>query len=192
VALRQGGTDRTMPTSMQHSWLVPLVGAVGNTIILVLVLRGGARSASQRAFAWMTFTTVTWSLDLFALYFFKDPAAAEWWRTVFRTGMCFLPAAFFHATLALAESWARRWRVTLGVAYAVGAALAVANLHGDLVSGVSPHVWGWYIRPKPLYSAMTVLILVYVSLSVERVWHAYRHPLSPRQRVQAKFWFLAV
>ena len=180
-----------MPVSMQHSWLVPLLGAVGNTIILVLVLRGGARSASQRAFAWMTFTTVTWSLDLFALYYFTDPAAAEWWSTFFRTGMCFLPAAFFHATLALSESWGRRWIALLGVAYAVGGLLGIANLHGDLVSGVSPHVWGWYIRPKPLYSAMTALILIYTSLSLERVWHAYRHPTSPRQRVQAKFWFLA-
>src|ERR1051326_4995356 len=130
LALRQSGTAWRMPVSMQHSWLVPLVGAVGNTIILVLVLRGGARSASQRAFAWLTFTTVTWSLDLFALYYFKDPGAAEWWSTLFRTGMCFLPAACLHTTLELADSWSHRWKVVLGVAYAVGAFLAVANLHG--------------------------------------------------------------
>src|SRR5437867_2020526 len=30
-----------------------------------------------------------------------------------------------------------------------------------------------------------------MALGLQRIWHAYRRPTSPRQRVQAKFWFLA-
>ena len=39
-------------------------------------------------------------------------------------------------------------------------ALAIANLHGELVSGVRRHVWGWYIEPTRLYALMTALMNV--------------------------------
>jgi signal transduction histidine kinase len=38
---------------------------------------------------------------------------------------------------------------------------------------------------------MTALIAVDIPLALQRVWHAHRYPSSPRQRVQARFWFLA-
>jgi signal transduction histidine kinase len=175
---------------MQHHWVVPLFAAVANSVICVLVLRGGLRRPITRTFAWMTLTTILWNLDIFALYYFDDAQSAELWSRLFRTGMCFAPAALFHASLVQSESWGRRWRVALLLSYLVAAGLALANLHGDLVSGLSRHAWGWYVQPTRLYSVMTALIVVDVPLALQRVWHAHRHPTSPRQRVQAKFWFL--
>ena len=69
-------------------------------------------------------------------------------------------------------------------------ALSILNLQGYLVAGVTPHVWGWYIQPTPLYGVLSALLVVFLVLWAERVWHTYRHPASSRQRVQAKFWVL--
>src|SRR5437867_3801395 len=176
---------------MQHHWVVPLVAAVANAIICLLVLRGGVRNRALRVFAWMIFNTVLWNLDIFSLDYFSDGLSAEWWSQLFRIGVCFAPAAFFHAAMVQAESRGRLWAGLLVSAYAVAGLLAAANFHGDLVHGVMRHAWGWYIVPTRLYSVLTGLIAVCMLLGLQQVWHAYRHPTSPRQRVQAKFWFLA-
>src|SRR5437867_5087705 len=176
---------------MQHHWVVPLVAAVANAIICLLVLRGGVRNHALRVFAWMILNTVLWNLDIFALDYFTDPLSAEWWSQLFRVGVCFAPAAFFHAALVQAESRGRGWNGLLAFIYAVAGLLAALNFHGDLVHGVSRHVWGWYIEPTRLYSLVTVDIATCMALGLQRIWHAYRRPTSPRQRVQAKFWFLA-
>src|SRR5438477_1497788 len=71
-------------SSMQHHWVVPLVAAVADSVICVLVLRGGLRRAITRTFAWMTFCMVFWNLDIFALYYFPDAEPAELWSRLFR------------------------------------------------------------------------------------------------------------
>jgi len=176
---------------MQHHWVVPLVAAVANAIICLLVLRGGVRKRALRIFVWMIFNTVLWNLDIFSLDYFSDGLSAEWWSQLFRIGVCFAPVAFFHAALVQAESRGRLWTGLLVGAYAVAGLLVALNFHGDLVHGVSRHAWGWYIEPTRLYSLVTVYIAACMALALERIWHAYRRPRSPRQRVQAKFWFLA-
>ncbi|HEV7731918.1 MAG TPA: GAF domain-containing protein, partial [Candidatus Binatia bacterium] len=175
---------------MQYHAAVPLLAAVANLVICASVLRRG-RSRMTMAFAWMTVCMVSWNLDIFALYHFADPAAAEWWSRVFRIGICFAPVASLNGALILVGSWGRGWRVLLGTGYALAALLAMANMAGWLVRGVSPHAWGWYIEPTPLYGVLSALIVVYLLITVERVWYAFRHSASPRSRVQAKFWLLA-
>lgn len=171
--------------------LVPLIAAAANLGICIPVLRRGLRQRVTRAFVWMTFALIGWNLDLFCLYHFNDPAEAEWWSRLFRTAMCFGPVAAYHFALAVAGSDGRVSRAVLGVGYAASVLLAIANLHGDLVSGVGPHIWGWYPIPTRLYSAFSVLIVVYLVLMFERMIHAYRRAPSPRQRVQARFCLLA-
>src|SRR2546430_13174182 len=51
--------------------------------------------------------------------------------------------------------------------------------------------WGWCIEPARLYSLVAGDIARCMARGFQRIWHAYRRPMSPRQRVQAKFWFLA-
>ena len=176
---------------MQHHWAVPLVAAVANAIICLLVLRGGVRNRALRVFVWLIFNTVLWNLDIFSLDYFSDGLSAEWWSQLLRIGVCFAPVAFFHAALVQAESRGRFWTGLLLAAYAVAGLLAALNFHGDLVHGVSRHEWGWYIEPTRLYSLVTADIATCMALGLQRIWHAYRRPTSPRQRVQAKFWFLA-
>ncbi len=175
---------------MQYHAAVPLLAAVANLVIAGAVVRRG-RSRLTMVFAWMTGCLVFWNLDIFALYHFTDPVEAEWWSRVFRTGICYAPVASLHGALVLAGASSRRWRVLLGVGYAVASLLAMANMAGWLVRGVAPHAWGWYVDPTPLYAVLTALLVVFLLLTVERVWYAYRNSASPRSRVQAKFWLLA-
>ena len=171
--------------------LVPLVAAVANAIIFALVLRGGM-NAIRRVFAWMTLTVISWNLDIFSLYYFPDVPSALWWSMVFRTGVCLVPAAVLHSVCVLTGAKGRIWSSLLAAGYTTGAFLVIANFRGALVSRLTPHPWGWYIEPAPLYSIMTALILIYFSLSIGRVAHTYRHPSDARQRTQAKFWLLAI
>lgn len=176
---------------MAHHSLVPLAAAAANLVICLVVLSGGMRQRGPRTFAWLIACAISWNLDIFALNHFDDPHQAEWWARVFRTGICMAPAALLHATFVLADCVRGRWAALLGGAYVIGVLLAIANMQGLLVKGLGRHVWGWYIEPTPLYSVLTALLLLSAVLWVERVLYTYRHPVSPRQRAQAKLWLLA-
>ncbi|MGH7343035.1 MAG: hypothetical protein ACREKH_21325, partial [Candidatus Rokuibacteriota bacterium] len=110
---------------------------------------------------------------------------------VFRVGICFAPVTAFHFALVLSETKGQAWRGILTGAYATAAILAIANLQGSLVKSLSRESWGWYVVPGPLYGGLTALLVILLLLWAERVFKAYRHPSSPRQRTQAKFWLLA-
>ncbi len=170
---------------------VPLIAAIASLLVCVPVLRQRERQRIHTIFVWLTLTSAAWNLGIFSLQSFADASAAEHWSRVFRTGICFAPVLAFHFSLALADNRDRRWTAVLAVGYAAATALALANAAGFLVSGVRPHIWGWYPQPTRLYAGVTVLILGYLGLTVERVYHTYRHPVSARQRTRAKFWVLA-
>jgi signal transduction histidine kinase len=177
---------------MRFHALVPLAAAAANLIICVAVLKHGIRKRDYLPFALLTLTIVAWNLDIFSLYHFTDRDAAQWWSTFFRTGIVFAPAASLHATFFLFEARSRLWDWLLRAGYATGAVLAVANFGGFLAGDMIPHRWGWYIEATPLYGVFTALLLVYLPVMAYRVYTAFRHPSSARQRVQAKFWLVAV
>ncbi len=176
---------------MSYHWLIPLLAAGANVAVCFLVLRLGMRDRLHRGFAAVTLASASWDLGIFSLCFFSDPASAEWWSRVFRTGICLAPAVVYHFGLLLSPSDRRSARVFLVFGYVAGGALAILNLQGALVIGLTPHTWGWYLRTARLYNALTALLLLYLVLWAERGWAAYRYASSARQRVQAKFWLLA-
>jgi signal transduction histidine kinase len=173
-----------------HAFL-PLAAALANVVICIPALRRGLKEPLIRTFAGMTAAIVSWNLALFSLYHFDDPVTAEWWNRLFRTGICFAPVAAFHFGVSLSDERNTRGRATLVAGYLFAAALAVANARGALVRSLEPHAWGWYIRPTPLYWGISVLLAIFLPLTLERMAYAYRHAQSPRQRVQAKFALLA-
>jgi two-component system NtrC family sensor kinase len=176
---------------MRHHALIPLAAAVANFVICIPVVRRGLRQSPIAAFAWLTLTIVAWDLDVFALYYFTDVHAAEWWSRVFRVGICFAPVAAYQLALAISGTKGRTWRAVMLGGYACAALFSVANLRGALVSSLKPHSWGWYPVPTQLYAGVSCLLLVYLTLTVERLWYGYRHADSPRARTQAKFCLLA-
>ena len=176
---------------MPYHALVPLSAAMANLVICLLVLRKGLREPLNRAFAMMAAGIVAWNIDIFCLYYFDDIALADWWSRVFRVGICFAPVTAFHFALVLSETKGQIWRGILTGAYATAGILSIANLQGSLVKSLTREPWGWYIVPGPLYGGLTALLVILLTLWAERVFKAYRHPSSPRQRTQAKFWLLA-
>jgi hypothetical protein len=176
---------------VRYHWLIPLAAALAVLIVFVPVLRGGVQHRLHRAFAVMTLVLAAWNLDIFSLYYFADLESAEWWSRVFRTGICFAPASVLHFALVLSGTDGPTWRKLMWGGYLISAGFALANMEGILVERLVPHDWGWYVEPTRLYGGFTACLLASFALSGERIWHAYRHSSSPRQRVQAKFWLLA-
>ncbi|MGH7895611.1 MAG: histidine kinase N-terminal 7TM domain-containing protein, partial [Candidatus Binatia bacterium] len=177
---------------MGHDWLVPLGAAIANLVIATIVLWRGAPGPATQAFAWMGATATLWNLDIFALYYFEDMVAAEWWSRVFRVGVCFAPVAVFHFTRLITEHDRPVWRGLDVAGHALALTFAVVGLFpGTLVRGLEQHRWGFYIDPTPLYTPVAISIVVYMALSVGLMWHRYRRPLSARQREQAKLFFVA-
>jgi two-component system, NtrC family, sensor kinase len=171
--------------------LIPLAAAIANLAICFPVIRRGVRQPIIATFAWMTLTIVAWDLDIFALYYFTDVVAAEWWSRVFRVGICFAPVAAFHLAVAISATTIGVWRGLLIGGYTGAFLLSVANLAGALVTGLKPHSWGWYPVPTHLYAGVSLLLVVYLPLTVERLWYGYRHADTSRARAQAKFCLLA-
>lgn len=173
-----------------HS-VFPAVAAIANFIIAVAVLRRSAQDRVARIFAGVSVCLVSWNLGIFSLFHFSDPQLAESWSRIFRTGIVFAPTLVFHMSVALRNCRGLAWTSLLALGYASSSVLAIANFAGLLVHGVDEHYWGWYIVATPLYTGVTIHLAVYLLLSMERMYSAYRYPSSPRIRVQAKFWFLA-
>src|SRR5439155_744238 len=86
----------------------------------------------------------------------------------------------------------RAWSWLIAAGYTAAAVLVIANFRGALVHRLTPHAWGWYIEPAPLYALMTASVLAYLPLSIARIAYTYRRPASARQQVQAQFWLLAI
>ena len=170
---------------------IPLVAAVANLVIGAAVLSHGYKDRLGRVFAFLSLCMTSWNLGIFALYYFPDIPSAEIWSRVFRTGIVFAPTAAFHTALVLNQSRTRTWSFALFASYLFSTFLAVLNAKGLLVSGLTAHYWGWYIERTQLYDAVTMHVVMFTALSVERTFHAYRFPHSTRGKAQAKFWFLA-
>src|SRR5262249_14352549 len=142
---------RIEASAMRYHCLIPLTAALANLLICVLVARQGLRDRLRRAFVGMALAIVAWNLDIFALYYFTAQAAAEWWTRASRTGICLAPPAIFHFSLVLSDARDPYWLAVLIAGYALGVLLAVANLAGLMVTRLTPHQWGWYVQPGPLY-----------------------------------------
>lgn len=174
-----------------YDWVLPLAAAVADLLIGAGVLLRRRHDRSARVFAAMSASIAGWNLSLAALQGFRDPTLAELVSRLARTGICLGPVTAFHFCLVVAGYTWWGWAFLLRSGYALGFGLAVLNLSGLLVSGVSPHRWGWYPDPTPFYSILTVFVVAYPTLCVVLMWRRRRHPESARQRAQIGCWFLA-
>jgi signal transduction histidine kinase len=171
---------------------VPLIAALANVVIWIATLSQGVSQRVIRIFSVLCLCMASWNMGMFSLYYFPDPESAEWWSRIFRVGMIFAPAVFYHFTTAMAPGDSRWPRVVCLVGYVGATLFSLANLQGLLVTRLGPHYWGWYLDGvTPLYTAMMVFIATHLLLCFERMAHSYRHPRTPRELVQTKFWFIA-
>lgn len=170
---------------------IPLIAAIANLIIGMAVLGRCRTDRLARAFVFFSVCLALWNFGIFSLYHIEDPVRAEWWSRLFRIGIVFGPPAALHTVLLLNRNRSRVSSYLLAGSYLTSVVLAILNFQGVLVSGVAAHYWGWYPVVTPLYRILAFHIFATILLSVERTYHAYRYPESPRSKAQAKFWFVA-
>jgi signal transduction histidine kinase len=171
---------------------IPLIAALANVVIWVATLSQGVSQRVIRIFSVLCLCVASWNLGMFSLYHFPDPESAEYWSRIFRVGMIFAAPVAYHFANAMTPGDSRWPRVICVVGYVIATLFSIANLQGMLVLRLGPHYWGWYLDVvTPLYKAMTIFTATYLLLCFERMAHSYRHPRSPRELVQTKFWFIA-
>ncbi|MHA3770179.1 ATP-binding protein [Verrucomicrobiota bacterium sgz303538] len=113
--------------------LAPLLGAILNGIVAVLVLTSDPRSRINRTFfAWGLSVTI-WNLGTFALFVSPSDEVAHQWARIMQFGVIFIPVTLFHLSLLLAEVHAKRVVFAL---YGVALALAASNCAGKFINGV--------------------------------------------------------
>src|SRR5438034_966050 len=98
-----------------HYWIIPLLAAIANTLLCVVVYRHDPRNPLNRVFSLTTATIISWNLNIFSLYYFDNPAQAFFWSKVFRTGTLLMPPAVVHTFLVFGEKrsqLARRYLIS--------------------------------------------------------------------------------
>ena len=173
---------------MTYHWTVPLVAAVLNTVLGVVVLRANPRSPVNRVFALLSLTIVFWHLNIFVLYFFKDAEEALYWSNVCRVGTLMAAAVASHLMVVFSETRSRRIWALLGIAYGLSIFLVAVNATGHLVAGLRSYRWGFYPIGTPLYGLLPVAVAFNLCLSTGVLIRVVRHSDSPRKRQQAKLW----
>jgi signal transduction histidine kinase len=171
-------------------WFVPLLAALANTLLCVLVYRHDRRNPLNRAFALATATIISWNLNIFSLYWFDDPESAFYWSKVFRTGTLLMPPVVLHAFLISSNKWSRLSRAYLAAAYALVTFLVVANALDWLVVGIRRYEWGYYPVPHRLYLLHALSVATNFSLAAAVLINSVRTAPSAQKRLQAKFWLL--
>lgn len=176
---------------MKYHWLVPLISAVLNVLLGVVVLAHDRRVRLNQVFMLMGVALALWNLNNFVFYAIPDPSRALWWGSILRPGTILMPATVLHLALTLAGTPKSLSRWLLGCGYTVSAGLIVANALGLLVSGARHYAWGLYPIGTPLYSVFIASAVIQCTLAIGVLVHDYHTTTSPRRKLQVRFWLLA-
>jgi signal transduction histidine kinase len=175
---------------MKYHWLVPLISAVLNVLLGVLVLARDRRARLNQVFALMGVALALWNLNNFVFYAIPDPSRALWWGSILRSGTLLMPTTVLHLALTLAGTPKSLSRWLLGCGYTVSAALIAANALGLLVSGARHYAWGLYPVGTPLYGVFIAAAVIQCALTLGVLIHHYQTTTSPRRKLQVRFWLL--
>ncbi|MGD0946657.1 MAG: ATP-binding protein [Candidatus Binatia bacterium] len=176
---------------MKYHWLVPLISAVLNLLLGVLVLARDRRARLNQVFVLMGVALALWNLNNFVFYAIPDPSRALWWGSILRPGTILVPATVLHLALTLAGTPKSLSRWLLGCSYSVSAGLIVANALGLLVSGARHYAWGLYPVGTRLYGVFIAAAVIQCTLALGVLIHHYHTTTSPRRKLQVRFWLLA-
>lgn len=175
---------------MTYHWIVPLVAAVLNAVVGLVVIRNNSKSALNRCFAFLSIAIVLWNLNIFALYFLQDEHQALYWSGVFRVGTLMAASLASHLMVLLSETRSRIVWGLLGLSYAITIVLVGANATGHLVSNLQTYPWGYYPVGTELYELFPALVAFNFILSQGLLIQILRTSDSPRQRQQARLWIV--
>ena len=175
---------------MNYHWVVPLAAAIANLGVGTVVYRAGRSSPLRQVFSFLTLMLVFWNLHAFVLYFVRDIALAFSLSRALRSASLLMAPAIFHLALSLKERPPRNSRVVLGVDYATGVALILANNFDFLVARLEVDPRGFHSIGTPLYHVFSTFLITNVVLAIGYLIHEYLTGRSPQRRQQLRFWLL--
>lgn len=175
---------------MTYHSTVPLLAAVSNLVLGILVYRSRGHTRFGRVFTFLACMLVLWNLHFFVLYSISDRDLAFSLSRLFRVGSNFMAPAVLHVALALEPRRSRVWRTILVLGYLGAGGLTVANALDLLVVDLRPFAWGYYSVGGRFYNLFTLSLIANFSGTVAVLIHDYRTTTEPRRRVELKFWLL--
>ena len=178
---------------MTYHWIIPLVAALANFSLALMVHRIGPRTALRRVFVLTAISLAFWNLIYVVFYSVTDHDRAFQLARIVRCGAMFLFPAVLHLAVILPGRQRRPlvWWL-LAIDYIAFISLAIANAFDLLVSDLRVVRWGYYSVGTPLYDLFTILVLVSFAGVFALLIHEYRTTPEPRMRLQLKFWLFGM
>src|SRR4026207_2192959 len=129
---------------MTYHWIVPLVAAILNAAVGLIVLRHDPKTPLNRCFGLVSATVVSWNLNILFLYALENEQQALFWSGVFRVGTLMAGSVALHMMILLNGTQSRLIWSLLGISYAIALLLVGANASGRLIHDLREYPWGFY------------------------------------------------
>lgn len=147
-----------------------LLTAAATLLIALYVLHRERISRVSMAFAVLSVTIATWLFSFSIMYCSQSAWAALWWSKAAYLGVPFIPAAVFHFTVSVLQSYGRH-RPKVFAAYGLSLAFAVTIHRTDwLIHEVRLYDWGYY----PQYNWLGAPYLVFFATMLAASYREYR------------------
>lgn len=131
---------------MKFGELIPLIGAVLNLALALLVLTNNFRSVINRVYAVLGISFAIWNFGTFWMFRVTNAHDAYFWARFLQFGVIFIPVSFLHLSALIARVRVGIWAIVL---YVLSAALALSNFTHFFISGVRNVGYAWYSVAGP-------------------------------------------
>ena len=175
---------------MTYHFTIPLLAALVNVVLGILVLRSGPRARVNQVFAFLAVALALWNLNFSVLYLVADRDLAFGLSRVLRIGAFFVLPAVLHLVSLLRSPRPRLLWAAVLVDYLFGCCLTIANMQDLLVSDLRRFTWGYYSVGGQLYSIFTLFLIANFGAALAILVFDYFNTTDPRVRLQLKFWLL--
>ncbi len=171
---------------------IPLFIAAAITFSLgIFVIIRNRKSSIYQTFAFFLFCVSVWNIGVYGIRSAPNPEFALLWGRIFRIGLIFLPAGFFHFIITFSVEQVAGYRLVVILAYAISGAFFVFNWTPYFVSGVRQYVWGYSVQRGTLYPLFTLFLLTMIGYGVLVMIRSYSK-LDSYQQNRLKYFFFAI
>jgi signal transduction histidine kinase len=137
--------------------LIPLIGAVLNLALALLVLTNNFRSAVNRVYSVLGISFAIWNFGTFWMFRVTNAQDAYFWARFLQFGVIFIPVSFLHLSMLIARVRTGIWLIAL---YVLSVALALSNFTHFFISGVHNVGYAWYSVAGPGFFIVAGLFML--------------------------------
>jgi len=159
---------------------IPLVAALSNFVVTLLVVCRDPRPALNRIFALWGISLTVWNLGTFYMFRVTNQDDALFWARFLQYGVIFIPISLFHLSLLIAHIQPPKYFKWL---YAVPIGLAVSNFFGYFITGVRSVGYAYYSVAGPGFWVFACTLSVTVASVVILLAKRRKLPLLHKKRL---------